>query len=267
MKTAASFLALALLGPAVDAPAVEPERHATCLRYYSLEGDVKPDLLRRAVAELSTIDAEAKIALGPLGVSSKPKYRFVVLDLPVATPAKDVEKALRKTAPKVVELAWTAFQGKDRELPAILGFNALECVVGMDNDIRWFALEGGLARFFYLPGKMKEEELRSRFSKLYQPFDAEELGELVRERIEWKLAEPLEPAAAKAAEKAVMKVPGISKARIDVATRTLTAEIGHDGLRAATTVASGGSGVPGGGFLADTALDALAGAKVALAGQ
>jgi hypothetical protein len=209
------------------------------------------------VAELSTPETEAKILLGPVGVSSKPKYRFVGLELPLAVPAKDVEKAMRKTTPKAIELAWTAFQGEDRKLPDILGFNGNECVVGMDNDMRWFTLEGGLARFFYVPGKLKAEELRSRFKTLYKPFDAEELGELVRERIEWKLAEPLAPAAAKTAEKALSKLPGVAKAKIDVATRTLTVDIEHDGLRATA---------PEAGFLADEALEALASAKVALAG-
>lgn len=263
MKSAMRLLAIPLLALAhFDAPgdarAIEPVRHTTCLRYYSLAGDVKPDLLRRAVADLSTIEAEAKIALGPVGVSSKPKYRFVVLELPLATAAKDVEKALRKATPKTIELAWTAFQGQDRELPQILGYNGLECVVGMDNDMRWFALEGGLARFFYVPEKLNEKELRSRFKTLYKPFDADELGDLVRERIEWKLAEPLEAPAAKTAEKALGKLPGVAQAKIDVATRTLTVDIPHDGLKAAA--------IPGGGFLADDALDALAGAGVSVAG-
>jgi len=250
------LLAVALLG-AGDAPLVEPVRHPTCLRYYSLEGDVKPDLLRRAVAELSATEADAKIAMGPSGVSSKPKYRFVVLEVPTGMSPKDIEKALRKTTPKVTELAWTAFQGEDRKLPDILGYNGPECVVGMDNDMRWFTLEGGLARFFFVPGKMNAEDLRSRFKTLYKPFDAEELGELVRERIEWKLAEPLEAAAARAAERALLKLGGVVKAKVDVATRTLSVDIAHDGLRATA---------PPAGFLADEALDALAGAKVALAG-
>lgn len=254
MKSATGWLAIAVLGSG-DASLVEPVRHTTCLRYFSLEGDVKPDLLRRAVAELSTSEIEAKIVLGPEGVSSKPKYRFVVLELPVALSAKDVEKALRKTSPKATELAWTAFQGKDERFPDFLGFNSRELVCGMDNDMRWFTHEGGLARFFYVPGKMNAEDLRGRFKTLYN--GGEEVGELVRERIEWKLDEPLTPAAGKAAEKALAKVPGVVKAKVDVESRTLTAEIVHDGLRATAAPA---------GFLADEALDALAGAKVALAG-
>lgn len=268
MKTATSLLAIALLAPG-DAPLVEPVRHATCVRYYSLEGDVKPDLLRRAVSELSATEAEAKIAMGPSGVSSKPKYRFVALEVPIGLPTKDIEKALRKTTPKVTELAWTAFQGEDRKLPDILGYNGPECVVGMDNDMRWFALEGGLARFFYVPGKMNAEDLRSRFKTLYKPFNADELGELVRERIEWKLAEPLPAATAKTAEKALGKLPGVVKAKIDVATRTLSVEITHDGMQA-SAIQSGApassSAVPAGCFLADGALDALAGAKISLDG-
>ena len=276
MRKAILLLAIPLLGPArpdpqAEARAVEPVRHATCLRYYSLEGDVKPDLLRRAVAGLSTIEAEAKIAMGPIGVSSKPKFRFVALELPIGTKPKEVEKALRQASPKSIELAWTSFQGKDRELPSILGYNGPECVVGMDNDMRWFALENGLARFFYVRGKLDEAELRGRFKTLYKPFDADELGELVHERIEWKLAEPLDPAAGKAAEKALLKVPGVAKAKVDAAARTLTADIAHDGLQAAAPpVASGekvsAAGVPAGGFLADDALDALGAAKVNVSG-
>ena len=111
LRFAISLACLAPRLPAQEAPEVQPARHATCVRYYSLEGDVKPDLLRRAVAGLSSMDHEAKIALGPVAVSSKPKFRFVALELPTGTPAKDVEKALRKVSPKTIELAWTAFQG------------------------------------------------------------------------------------------------------------------------------------------------------------
>jgi hypothetical protein len=271
LRFAISLACLAPRLPAQEAPEVQPARHATCVRYYSLEGDVKPDLLRRAVAGLSSMDHEAKIALGPVGVSSRPKSRFVALELPTGTAAKDVEKALRKVTPKTIELAWTAFQGKDRELPSILGYSGPECVVGMDNDMRWFALENGRARFFYVAGKLDEKELRARFTTLYKPFGGDELGELEHERIEWKLAEPLEPPAAKAAEKAVAKIRGIAKARVDPAARTLSADVVHDGLLGAVAPAGAeakpaATGLPGGGFLPDEVLDALAAAKAPVEG-
>ncbi len=265
-----AFVLACLAAP--DAADLAPVRHATCLRFYSLEGEVKPEALRKAVAALGTKETEARVVLGPAAVSSRPKARFLALEVPAKTPAKDVQAALKKVCSHTDELAWTAFQGSERELPSIYGFSALECIVGMDNDLRWFDLSAGRARFFCLPGKLDAKDLRARFSRLYQPFNAGELGDLVHESIEWKLAEPLDAAAAKAAEKAIAKLPGVRKARIDVETHTLTAEIEHDGLRAAApgSTAGGATGkeaearLPGGGFLVDDVLGMLESTKIAL---
>jgi copper chaperone CopZ len=92
---------------------------------------------------------------------------------------------------------------------------------------------------------------------------------LVRDSIEWRLLAPVDAAAAKAAEKAIAKIPGVKKARIDVASRTLTAEIEHDGLRGSTP-APGKDSPPervlaAAGFLVDDVVDALEAAKLALA--
>ena len=253
---------------------LQPARHPTCVRFYSYEGDVKPELLRKQLDALGTKDEKARIAAGPLKVSSRPKARFLVLEVSARTPAKDVEAALKKVCPHAEELAWTAFQGESRSLPSILGYSALECVVGMDNDLRWFDLTEGRARFFFLPGKFDAKGLRSKFGKLYQPFDVGELGELVHDAIEWKLAEPVDPTAAKAAEKAIAKIPGVRKVRIDVASRALTAEIEQDGLRGAAQSASQEStagrvserSLSAAGFLLDDVIDALEAAKLALEG-
>src|SRR5258706_34613 len=202
---------------AQDTTRLQPVRHPTCVRFYSYEGDVKPELLKKQLDALATKDAKARIAAGPSRVSSRPMSRFIVLEVPARTPAKDIESALKKICPHAEELAWTAFQGKSRTLPAIVGYPALDCVVGMDNDLRWFDLAEGRARFFFSPGKFDAKTLRIRFGKLYQPFDAGELGELVHDTIEWRLAGPVDPAAAKLAEKAIGKIPGVRKARVDVA--------------------------------------------------
>ena len=260
-----TLLACAL---ASDAPVLTPVRHPTCIRFYGLEGDVKPDVLRKAVSALGKEGAAADIVAGPLQVSSRKRWNFVALELPSNAPAKEIQAALKKVSSKAEELAWTAFQGEDRSLPAILGFSALECVVGMDNDMRWFDLAGGRARFFYAPGKLDAEVLRKKFGTLYQPFDAGELGELVHGPLEWKLKGPIEPAAVKAAEKALAKVPGVRKPKIDAAKLVLTAEIEHDGLRSScgSEKAAGGAEskwLPPGAFLVDDVLDALAAAKIA----
>jgi hypothetical protein len=251
---------------------LEPVRHPSCLRFYSYEGDVKPELLKKELDALGAKDEKVRVAAGPSKVSSRPKARFLVLEIPAKVSPKEVETALKKVCPHADELAWTAFQGPDRSLPAILGYPALDCVVGMDNDLRWFDLASGRARFFFLPGKLDAKSLRSRFAKLYQPFNAGELGDLVKDTLEWKLAEPVDSAAAKSAEKAIARIPGVRKAHIDAATRALTAEIEQDGLRGASRSGSGAHSEPAtpesalssADFLLDDVIDALESAKLSL---
>ena len=239
-------------------------RHASCFRFYSLEGDVKREALDKVVASLGTAERPARIALGPSQVEARPKPRFLVLELPAQAEAADVRGALKKICPKVDELAWTAFESPHASLPTILGKTPLECVVGMDNDLRWFDLSGGRARFFYRPGQLDAQDIQKRYSRLYTPFEKGELGEIPAAALQWKLAEPVDAAAAKAAEKALAKLPGVRKARIDVAARTLTAEIVEDGLLDACAGSAPSSGLPATSFLVDDVLDVLDAGKIAL---
>ena len=273
MKFQASRLLCALAVLLVQEPGrLAPVRHAACLRFYTYEGDVKPEVLKKELDLLGTKEEKVRVAAGPSKVSSRPKARFLVLEIPAKVAPKEVESALKKVCPHADELAWAAFQGPDRTLPAILGYPALDCVVGMDNDLRWFDLAGGRARFFFLPGKLDAKSLRSRFAKLYQPFNAGELGDLVKDTIEWKLADPVDPAAAKSAEKSIGRIPGVKKAHVDAAGRTLTAEIEQDGLRGAARAGPGAAGsneaperaLSSAEFLQDDVIDALESAKLAL---
>lgn len=274
MKFRTILLAIPLTCLAIQDPTQGPERlqaarHPTCLRFYSFEGDVKPELLQKELDALATKDEKARIAAGPLKAVAKPKARFLALEVPTKTPAKDVEAALKKICPHAEELAWTAFQGKSRTLPSILGQSPLDLIIGMDNDLRWFDLTEGRARFFFSPGKFDSKSLRAKFGKLYQPFDAGELGVLVRDSIEWRLVAPVDAAAAKTAEKAIAKIPGVKKAHIDVPSRTFTADVEHDGLRGSTP-APGKDAPPekalaAAGFLVDDVIDALEAAKLGLA--
>jgi hypothetical protein len=238
-----------------------PVRHPTCVRFYCLEGDPKPEALRKAVDSLGTKDAPARVVSGPDSGHARPKEHFVAVEVPTTSAPKDVEAALKKVCPRTEELFWTAFQGKSRSLPSILAQSPLDCVIGMDNNMRWFDLSDGRARFFFTQGKLDAKTIQARFEKLYQPFNAGELGELVKESIEWRLAEPLDAAAAKAAEKALARIPGIRHPRIDAATRVLSAEVEQDGLRGSMP---GAKGVAAADFLVDDVLAALDAAKVAL---
>jgi len=171
--TLAISLAAGVAAPESGPP---PVRHATCLRFFSLEGDVKPEALNGAVRAFSVGGLEARIALGPVKVSSRPKERFLALEVSSAITPKTIEAALKKVSPRTEELLWAAFRGPDRTLPTIVGYGALECIVGMDDDLRFFELDRGTARFFYAPGRLDAEKLRSKFKKLYEPFQAGDVG-------------------------------------------------------------------------------------------
>jgi len=261
--TLAISLAAGVAAPESGPP---PVRHATCLRFFSLEGDVKPEALNGAVRAFSVGGLEARIALGPVKVSSRPKERFLALEVSSAITPKTIEAALKKVSPRTEELLWAAFRGPDRTLPTIVGYGALECIVGMDDDLRFFELDRGTARFFYAPGRLDAEKLRSKFKKLYEPFQAGELGELAREEIAWKLAGPVDRAAAQAAQKAIARIPGVKKATVDAASAKLAVEIEDAGLRVAAVGTGGGSApsdaLPPTSFLPDEILDALDAAKI-----
>ena len=78
MKFPTILLAIPLTCLAIQDPTQGPERlqaarHPTCLRFYSFEGDVKPELLKKELDALATKDAAARIAVGPSKASSRPR--------------------------------------------------------------------------------------------------------------------------------------------------------------------------------------------------
>lgn len=233
LLVACALLPLLRQDPATPAETEDPYppvRTATVLRYFCLEGDLKADATKKALAELSTKAAACRIAAGPSTCTTRPDKHFLALETPGATPLADVMKALKKGGAKVQELEWTLFRDAD-EPTGILGFSARECVIGMASDLRWFESSEGTNTFHYVPGKLAGAKLADLYGKLYQPFDCGNPGTVVRETIEWKLAEPVDPAAAKKAEKAIAKLDGVRTAKIDAGASTLGVTIELDGLR------------------------------------
>src|SRR5947208_12294241 len=73
--------------PAADAH--PPTRHATVVRFFCLEGDVKADLLRKAVAELSTKETECRVQAGPLTSGTRPGKHVLALESPASCSLAD----------------------------------------------------------------------------------------------------------------------------------------------------------------------------------
>jgi hypothetical protein len=247
-----SVLGVALARQAPNAPKppeiYPPERNATVVHAFSLPDDVKGDLVRKALAELSTKDADCGIRYGPMKATARPSKVFVLVEAPATVDVKDVIKALKKGATTVEPTAWTCFQSTDSQLGRGLdggmpGFSPRDFILGMSNDLRWVEARGGFSEFFFLPGKLDADSIKDRFHKLAQPFGVKDVGSLVVETITWPLSGPIDAAAAKRAEKELARISGVQSAKIDVAGLALEVKVVLEGqIRGAPPIA-----LPGGG--------------------
>lgn len=211
-----------------------PQRSRTRLLFFSLDGDIRADPVRHALAELSTKDAECRIAYGPVSSAARPNKSFVAVEAPAEKSARDIQRALKHGVPAVDELAFTCFRGEPKKMGGgTSGYSPRDWILGMTNDLRWVESFAGFSEFFFAPGKLTADILTDRFRKLGEPFGQGDIGKLVKDEFTWSLAGPadIDPAAAKRAEKAIAKIEGVREAKIDPAAKTLHVAIELDGLK------------------------------------
>ena len=221
------------------------ERHATTVRFFCLEGEVKADPLKKALADLSTKEAGCGFVGEPMTSSTRPDKHVFAIEAPATVALADLNKALQKGSSRVTQLEWTLFRGLAAPPPSILGFSGRDCVIGMANDIRWFAFDPDGTTFYYLPGKLGAAKLADLYKKLFQPFEAGDVGKLARDTISWPLEPPVDEAAAKRAEKALLKLDGVREAHVDAAAHALRAVVELDGLKSSGPIAGGAGGAAG----------------------
>jgi hypothetical protein len=237
-------LALALVGStsttrassATSDDPYPPVRHASVVRFFALDGDVKAESLRKAVAELSTKDVESRIVGDPAVSSTHPKLHFLALETPAAVTPQDAEKALRKSNARVQSLEWTTFLGAKEGPTPILGYSGRDCVIGMSNDMRWFDYAARQSAFYYVPGKLRAAKLEDLYRKLYQPLGGGDLGHVGRITIQWTLKLPVDDAAAKRAEKSIAKLDGVREVKLDATAGSLRASVELDGLKTSASM-------------------------------
>ena len=224
--------------PARDAAPLYPaERQPTVLHFFALVGEVDGEALQRAVAALDA-EGRARILEGPVACATRPKKRFLALEAPAELQPKTLTGALRRACGEVEPLSATSFETTDGALPGILAYSARDCIVGMADEMRWFEEREGRRTFWFVSGKLAAEDVAKRFRRLYEPFGHPEVGRLVEHPLSWALGAPVDPAAAKKAERAIAKLPGVLSARIDPAAATLEARVAIDAVR--QTLAGGG---------------------------
>lgn len=227
----------AALEPAdLDAAALYPPvRNAALLTFYSIEGKLDPEPMRKALAELGTKDVDARIVYGPESTGARPGRFFLAVEAPASVKSKELVAALRKGASVVEQEATTCFKGPVRDLPDVgpgrmAGLSARDWVLGVSNDLRWADTSAGWYEFFFTPGKLDAATIADRFAKLFGPFGMSSVGTLVREGFTWKLALPCDATAAKKAEKAIAKLAGVKLARLDAQAGTLVLQFDLDGI-------------------------------------
>lgn len=240
-----------------DPPPAPPPQ---CIRYFSLE-EIKPDLLRKAVVELGTLDAPARIVSGPSTATCRPKLSFIALEVRDSVTGKDVARALKKSCRNVDELVWTRFEGVGRPLPSIMSVSPQDCVIGMASDMRWFETAGDAKHFYFVPGKLNAESIAKQFNNLFSPFNAGDIGTLASETFTFALPGTVDLAAVKRAAKAIGKVDGVRS--VEIVASSLVVETQFDGLHASAGSA-GDDTQPEPRFHAQPLLDALAKEKLAL---
>jgi hypothetical protein len=258
-----SALASAAAGREASSPKADelypPVKSATVVHAFGLPDDVKADVVRKALAELSTPGADCGIRYGPMSSAARPQKAFVIVEAPASVDVKDVVKALKKGASTVEPLAWTCFESADKTLGRGLGggmpgYSPRDFILGISNDLRWVEARGGFGEFFFVPGKMDAAFIQDRFHKLAQPFGVGDVGTVVTETITWPLAAPIDPAAAKRIEKDIAKIAGVKAVKLDVEKHVLEVKVALDGL------ARGGPPIalPGGNDLAGGAAEPAA---------
>jgi hypothetical protein len=213
-------------------PAERPRAHVL---FFMLEGELKAEPLRKALADLSTKEAECKLVYGPRKTSARPGAQFVAVEAPAALGAKELVPALRKGCSAADPVACTVFKGSaegtgsNSEGGGWMG--GRELVLGMSGDIRWYDALAGWRQFYFGAGKIGSKEIADRYAKLFGPLGGAEAGEVVRESLRWTLAEPLDPKIAARAEKAIGKLPGVARAAIDPAQRLLSVDVRLENLK------------------------------------
>ena len=217
--------------PARDAAPLYPaERHPTVLHYFALVGEVDGEVLQRALAALDA-QGRARILEGPVACSTRPRASSAGTRRAPRARGSASSAALRRACSEVEPLSATSFETSDGPLPGILAYSARDCIVGMADEMRWFEEREGRRTFWFVSGKLAAEDVAKRFRRLYEPFGHPEVGRLVEHPLSWALAAPIDTAAARKAERAIAKLPGVLSARIDPKAATLEARVAIDAVR------------------------------------
>jgi hypothetical protein len=214
-----------LPGGVRDANALYPcARAEKVVRFFHLETDeAELDKVRPALSELGS-----EIRYGPRTTSGWPGHSFVALTTPPDADPKKLAAALKKGGGAAEELVCIAFDGRTgKEELGLTGYGVSkrDLVRGISGDVVWYEATGAWSQFYGRPGKLKPNELRERYAKLFEPYGGAQLGDVAKERFTWTLARAPEDKLRFEVLKQLEKTRCIESATLDGTTLTITVRL------------------------------------------
>ena len=233
-------LTLSLQAPKPETVRYEPTRPTSRCWYFQLEGELKLEPIQAELAKLATKDADCKLAMPP---ESSPKLKarhFLAVEAPAACDPKLIAACLEKGGRNATPLNILAVQSMDL-LDTFALFNddkrsAIELVLGLSSDLRWYRNHFTERQFFYSGNKLNCARISERFEKLLKEAAKRhskqdtQMGVPAIGIIQWGLQSPIDAAAAERARGALAKLPGVRTASIDVEKALLRMEVAVDGV-------------------------------------
>jgi copper chaperone CopZ len=231
-----------------------PIRVSSAVHAFDINEEVKADIVRKALADLSTKDADCRIVYGPVRTPARLGKMFLLIEAPAKLDAKELIKALKKGDASVELVAWTCFENQDKLLGKLLdagmgGQSGRDWVLGIGNDLRWVEAGNGFVEFFIAPGKITSDQIAESFHHLVQPFGVKDFGHVMRESFTWPIQavsekgapekgatdksvskSAFDEAAVKRVEKAIAHVAGVKSAHVDASAHTITVGVVLDDL-------------------------------------
>ncbi len=235
-----ALLAVAQQPAAKPAPELyPPERPATHVLFFLLDGKLEAEPLRKALSELSTKDASCALVCGPRQTPARPGAQFVAVEAPASVGTKELLPALRKGCEGVSALAVTCFEGGSSTLGAnaegqgFLGMGARDFVLGMSGEVRWYDAQGGW-RQFYPPRRQarREGDRRPLRESSSAPSSAATPGHVARSASTGRWPSRSTPRPPRARRRRSARLAGVTRCRLDPSARTLALELRLENLRA-----------------------------------
>lgn len=202
------------------------ERPKTRTLSFIVDSDADVAAAKSALTALAAPDAPCRIVNDLEKSAAQPKSAFVVVEAPVTRDAKEVVAALRKTSKHVDRLACTAFDSDPTAFT--VGMNTpRDQLLASSSEVRRATAWGRTYQLYTASGKGRTDQLGERLAKFVH---AKKAPPVVKSSFAWPLAEPVDAAAAKRAEKLLLAIPGIGAAHVDPTKHVLEVSVDLEGL-------------------------------------